>query len=252
MISKLRCSVSLAALALASGMALTSAASAADVPMKAGRQMAPMMPVAYSWHGFYFGGHIGAGDAEHDGLYNADDGTSAVHGDEFNLNGVLAGLHGGYNWDFGGWVLGVEGDWSHMRWKGTVQSVDSSESMSAEINNLVSIRARIGIPVGSDRSVLPYVTGGGAWVDASATAYSAARTSSFADPQTVDFDGFGGVVGGGVEWAATNQFRVRLETLYYIFDDSQALTNSAANPGDFVKLDNIWTVRAGATWYFNR
>ena len=248
MITNLRCSVSLAALALATGLAASCPASAADLPVKAVR---PMVPAAISWQGFYLGGHGGWGGAKHSGSYG--DFGELTSGDQLNLEGAFVGLQAGYNWDFGSWIFGVEGDVSFMRWRGNAFSPASSDFATGEINNLASIRARIGIPVSNDRSGFLYVTGGAAWVNANVTVYDGVAGGSTTISQKIDFDKIGGVIGGGFEWAATPQLRLRIEGLYYMFNKGEAVSTllDGTVPGDHFKLDNIWTVRGGVTWYFN-
>jgi opacity protein-like surface antigen len=238
---------------LASGLVATSPASAADLPLKA-KPKVQVVPAAISWHGFYAGGHAGWGRAKHSGAFNAfnEDFDSAVFADNLKLSGALVGFQAGYNWDLGRWVFGIEGDVSFMRWRGTSFSAGSSDHATGKLNNLASIRARIGIPVTNDRRGLLYVTGGAAWVDASATVYNGIVGESGTESVKVNFDGIGAVVGGGFEWAITPQWRVRVEGLYYIFDDSKSvfLPGTPESLADRFKLDNVWTIRGGLNWYF--
>jgi outer membrane immunogenic protein len=251
MISTLRCSVSLAALALASGLSFTSPAVSADLPLKA-RPMPPVVPAAVSWHGSYLGGHAGWGGANHTGSFN--DGDSTVYASGLNLQGALVGFQAGYNWDLGSWVFGIEGDVSFMRWRGTSFSAGSSDFATGKLDNLASIRARIGIPVTNDRRGLLYVTGGAAWVSSSATVYDGVVGEPDTTSVKVKFDRIGGVVGGGFEWALTPQWRARIEGLYYIFDDSKSVSLAAVpeSISDRFKLDDVWTVRGAVSWYFNQ
>ena len=59
------------------------------------------------WNGLYIGGHgaFAVGTAEPSSTYGAID-----------LSGGSLGVHGGYNWQMGDWVLGLEGDaaWSRI------------------------------------------------------------------------------------------------------------------------------------------
>lgn len=245
----LKRSVSLAAVGMASGIVLAAPGYAAD--------LAPVMPPpapAFSWSGFYIGGHIGAGQAEVDGVFQQFDSVEQVLIGDIDLDGPLGGVHGGFNWDAGAFVLGIEADGSFMDWSGVAHSVESSDEVTAEMDFLGSVRARIGMPLGADRRVLAYATGGLAFADASATVWEDGRVSD--DPlssKTYDFDDLGGVVGGGVEWAATEQFRVRIESLYYFFDDKHDIVEDegfSAEEGDFVELENAWAVRVGASWHF--
>src|SRR5262245_46523593 len=98
------------------GMLLASAAVpavAADLPLKA-----PARPVVYDWTGFYTGIH-GGGGWSHDSFCE-DPALFTVRGlGAFNIcgingHGAVFGGHFGYNWQYGGWVAGVEvdADWT--------------------------------------------------------------------------------------------------------------------------------------------
>jgi len=249
--SNLRRSVNLAALGLASGLLLATPAVAADL-----EPMLPPMAPAYSWSGFYIGGHIGAGQADVGGVFQNEDTAEQVLIGDINLVGPLGGIHGGFNWDIGTFVLGIEADASFMDWSDVAKSIESSDEVTAEMDMLASIRGRLGMPLGADRRAMVYATGGIAFADASATVFEDGRVDP--DPlerRKYDFDEIGGVVGAGAEWAATDQFRVRIESLYYFFDDKHNILEDdqevfSANEGDFVELENAWTVRVGASWHF--
>jgi outer membrane immunogenic protein len=207
------------------------------------------MPITTSWHGFYIGAHIGAGEADLQGVY--DDNDSQVDFDRIDLSGVLGGAHAGYNWDFGHWIIGVEADISAMDWSGVAQAPDSTEEAEGEFDTLASIRGRVGVPVGSDRSGMLYATGGFAFPNASVLV---CESGCFADDPdefaNLDFDDVGGVVGGGFEWAATDKIRVRFETLYYMFDDDEDFDVDGGADGT-AGLDDAWTALVGATWYLS-
>ena len=250
MILKLKSSVSLVALVFASGLA-TLPADAADVGRRAAPVRQAVAPVAhvYSWQGFYIGGHIGAGEARFGGVYKSI--GSRVFADDLNVKGVLGGIHGGYNWDFGAWVVGVEGDYSFSRWRDTVLASDgSSESMTAKIDGVGSIRGRIGSPVGADRRVLPFLTAGVAWADASVAVFDAGRGLAGTNVQNLDYSSAGAVYGGGFEYAVNEAFLVRVEALLYKFNDTKAITLVDRDPGDKVELRDIWTVRVGGSFKF--
>jgi opacity protein-like surface antigen len=111
----------------------------------------------------------------------------------------------------------------------------------------------------ADQRALLYVTAGVAWADADGTLYTSGRASSTTNP-SFSFDDAGGVIGGGVEWAASQSLRVRAEGLYYWFDDRKDLfaacpnnTNgcSSANPGEFFEFEDVYVFRLGASYYFN-
>ena len=76
-----------------------------------------------------------------------------------------------------------------------------------------------------------------------------------------NFDDVGGVVGGGVEWAASQSIRVRAEGLYYWFEEEKDLFAvcprnnqngcSGARQGEFIEFDDVYVFRVGASYYFN-
>ena len=73
---------------------------AADMPLKAAPVAAPVAP----WQGFFFGGSLG-GDWEDPGLWTFGDGRTVQLP---SASSWVAGLHTGFNWQFGHLVLGTE------------------------------------------------------------------------------------------------------------------------------------------------
>lgn len=169
--------LSLAALAaLISGPAL---AGGPTTPATAPVVMAPA-PVApvYDWSGFYAGGQIGYGD---------------VSGD-LDGYGNLGGLHAGYMWDFGSYVLGAEVDYdvADLQIGGGPDAVDA----------VARLKLRGGLDLGR---TLVYATAGAAQASATVggTGYS-------------DTGWFGGL---GIGYQLTDQWIVGGEVLGHRFDD---------------------------------
>src|SRR4051794_18716199 len=124
-------------LSTAAVAAMTAGAVAADLPA---RRMAPapyMAVPVFTWTGFYIGANVGAGwngndRNNNDGFAFANGGFLApaagggvvaitpvtgtfgnggvVVGNRDNRTSILGGVQAGYNWQMGGFVLGVEGD----------------------------------------------------------------------------------------------------------------------------------------------
>src|SRR5258708_17267006 len=93
--------------------ALCLSASAADLPAR----MEPVAPVAYvpvfTWTGFYLGGELGW--IQTDPKYTTGAlllGTPFVVTSGSDKNGLTYGILGGYNYQVGQLVLGVEGDFA--------------------------------------------------------------------------------------------------------------------------------------------
>src|SRR5690242_13914408 len=84
----------------------TYSAGAADLPVKA---RPPAVVVAYSWTGLYVGGHVGYGWADKD--WSDPLGPPFAIGSH-TATGWLAGAQVGFNYQFGSWVIGAEGQFS--------------------------------------------------------------------------------------------------------------------------------------------
>jgi outer membrane immunogenic protein len=230
---KLYCTVAAAALLAA----LNGAATAADMPVKA--SPAPVVS-ATNWSGFYLGGHIGYGWTKMSG----DESGDALTGD-LKLNGVLAGVHGGYNFQYGQVVFGVEGDVSGAfgnSWAASANTIEccSASGMHGAMQGVATLRGRLGWAF--DRTLI-YATGGVAWGQFSGDIQSA---SSFDPSHKVN--AIGGVVGGGVEWKYNPNLSFRVEGLHYMFNKTVAVGSESGDGGFTIHPVNV--VRVGASYHF--
>ncbi len=100
-------------------LSMSSLGFAADLPSRAVAPAPVLLAPAFTWNGFYVGGNVGAAWSGNDncpilnyldhGVYVAD--TSFLPNcNGGNKVGVIGGLQAGYNWQFGAWVFGLEGD----------------------------------------------------------------------------------------------------------------------------------------------
>ena len=121
---------------------LTQIASAADLPAKAPAYTAPTI-ASYNWTGFYLGGHFGY-------LWGrttlVDNGV--VTDTNAPTNGAIGGVLGGYNWQNGALVLGVEGDIGWTNARGTGQSTQTIEIHHYNFDWTSHIRGRAGYASG--------------------------------------------------------------------------------------------------------
>lgn len=205
----------------ASLLVLSSPSMAADMP-----PYVPPEPVAvpFTWTGFYLGAHGGWNWAETDA-----DGLDIGDTDGFVVGGQL-----GYNWQWDSFVFGIEGDGSFA------DSEDGFPDADIEQNFLASIRGRLGF--GLDRFLI-YGTGGAAF-----TGLDVGFLSGDDDESTF----FGWVVGGGIEYAITDNVSFGVEYLHYdfgeevftddlgAFDDDIGLTNDVVRGRLNVKFDSIF------------
>ncbi len=174
------------------GIIAAGAASAADLPSRKGPVAAPVyIPPVFTWTGFYVGANAGYGwgNVNANGFANVGD-----------LDGFVGGGQIGYNYQMGQFVLGLEAD---------LQGADLSSGnnlglVRVKTDYFGTVRARVGFAI--DR-FMPYVTGG--W------AYGNVKTSIPALAFSNDSSHTGGwTVGGGIEYAITNNLIAGVEYLY--------------------------------------
>ncbi len=197
-------------LATACGLAFVGSASAADLPLKA----APMYVPTSNWSGPYVGVHIGVGT--HTGLcqiagasdYGCVAGDTADDG-RTKGTGLLAGVHGGYDWQDRNFVYGIAADWTWTNIKSKGYGGSGSMNYQSKVDWLASFRGRMGLAVDN---TMVYVTGGvalGKFVD------STNQGASFA--QTRSNTAIGWVAGVGVEHKINRNWSIAAEYLHYDF-----------------------------------
>lgn len=166
---------------------------------------APMAPES-NWTGPYIGGQVGYGWVDPD--------LPGVDGE-----GIVGGVHAGYNHDLGGFVVGAEVDYDFA----DLEMEDEILGDVGQIDGIARAKVKGGVDLGR---VLPYVTAGGAY--------------AHGDVAGEDVDDVGFVVGGGVDYAATDNIIVGAEYLYHNF-----------NSFDDTNVDvDVHTVRAKASFKF--
>lgn len=199
---------------LSAGVTVSASAFAADAVVEP-----PVEPVVvvetpvFTWTGFYAGVQAGYLWGESEATFDA------ANPFDIGPDGFLGGVYAGYNYQFAnGIVLGVEADFN-----GTTADSDrvfddpTGDSATSELNWLGSLRARLGY--GYDR-FLPYITGGVAFAD-----YD--HSVTLADGSGAEYsEGYvGWTIGGGLEYAFTDNFITRLEYRYTDFGDEDYSDN---------------------------
>jgi outer membrane immunogenic protein len=215
--------VLLAGVALA---ALMGSASAADIPRRVvERPVAAPVPyvAAYNWTGFYVGLNGGWGwGADTDG------------------SGGLVGGTVGYNWQMNQVVFGLEAD---IAWSGIESDGDVCRRglrCDASIDWFGTARGRVGLAM--DR-FMPYVTGGLAYGDVSAT-----RAAGLPDRSEMQA---GWTLGAGMEFALTAPWTAKLEYLYVDLGDLDNFCGRRCGPGGPNNVEfNAHIIRAGLNYRF--
>jgi len=186
-------------------LASNAPAFAADLPPAAPAPRAAYVPAApaFSWTGFYVGTNGGYGFGQ--SKWNTPLGS--VGG--FATNGPLAGATAGGNYQWGQFVLGIEGDADWQNLRGSQTSAPCSTvgvGSCATVSNWIStIRGRAGFAM--DRTLL-YITAGGAFANVKPST-GALPFSGGTEP--------GWTAGAGVEFAMTDNWTAKLEYLYADF-----------------------------------
>lgn len=196
----------LGAYAVAGLLALGSA-QAADFGTK---KPGPTLPVIaqFSWTGFYVGAQAGGRwGTDRSREYVTATGVFTGFQRSFDPAGYVAGLHGGYNRQFGRFVAGAEGDIEFSNYRGG-HAAGFAIGIRSKSNLQGSLRARLGfLPM--DRLML-YATGGVAFGSIRYTFFNGGLGLIEHNTKTRT----GWTVGGGAEYAITNNILARVEYRY--------------------------------------
>jgi outer membrane immunogenic protein len=163
--------------------------------------MAPVYAPVFTWTGFYVGANAGYGwgNVNANGLANVGD-----------LDGFVGGGQVGYNYQMGQFVLGLEADLQGA----DLSSGDNLGLVNVKTEYFGTVRARVGVAF--DR-FMPYITGG--W------AYGNVKSSIPAIGFSSDRSHTGGfAVGGGLEYAVTNNIIAGVEYLYVDLGEKSIVT----------------------------
>lgn len=253
----------------------------AYVPTKARPRVAEASPVVAelpyqgppSWSGAYVGINGGWGFANLKSTLSPF-GLVDFPPVEFNDwgNGGVLGGQVGYNWQFGNWVFGAEADLDAASINATQQllpgtaftafaATPEAVTIHENINWLGTARARVGYASGPG---MFYLTGGGAWQNATVNTMLLAKTSApfgVANIATSTFSDnkLGGVFGAGYEWMMSPNITVRGEYLFYaLARGNQASTlpmlcgagNISCGATVALSQSYINVLRAGANYKF--
>ena len=186
-------------------VAISSASAfAADLPARVAAPVAYVPP--FSWTGFYLGGELGWIQTKPEYTTGALLlGAPFVVSSGSDKNGLTYGVLGGYNYQMGQLVLGVEGDFVGWTVGKIRYTAITGDFLTAHTKWGGSIRGRLGYT--ADRALF-YVTSGAAFVSN--------ETSIPTTGISIGGDGtrLGWTVGGGVDYAITNNWFTGIEYRY--------------------------------------
>jgi len=220
-------------------VALCVPASAADMAPSYPVKAAPVVvELPFSWTGFYLGANAG-------GAWSDGQGTAAIapygfgplsgSGETFIYGGQI-----GYNYQIGSWVVGAETDLQGTTSKGSLNGFAGSTpyTSDAEVDYFGTIRARVGY---SWDRLLIYGTAGAVYGKNSIDGVIGGTVFSASDTYWTY------TVGGGAEYALTDNWSLKGEYLYIGTPDGLATPPGTSNLSGSL---NTNIVRAGVNYRF--
>jgi outer membrane immunogenic protein len=213
-------------------------AQAADLPTRKEAPAPVFVPPPFTWTGFYVGlnaGGIFSSGSRHADIFDPNAGTDGLFlANDFpgglgsGQTGFLGGGQAGYNWQTGAFVLGVETDFQGSTLSKSVDVVGTpivdplgiltgdtlGVHAKASLDWLGTTRARLGFVATPDNRLMIYATGGVAYAGGSANFSVFDATTGALWTGNPSSSRVGWTIGGGVEYAITNNWTIKGEYLY--------------------------------------
>lgn len=198
---------------------LSGAAGAADLRGVA-LPPAPELPALYSWTGFYAGLQGGYSWGSNRVRIGSAGGAFAPISFRAGENSAFGGAHGGFNYQLGGIILGIEGDVEALNSRSRFDGIGLSARVSQDWQG--SARARLGLAF--DR-LMVYGTGGVSFTEYERRVFAPGALSERLTSARTGWD-----VGAGVNFAFTDHLILGAEYRYTDFGRNR-FASSGAFPG---------------------
>ncbi len=215
-----------ATLSAAAAICVASAAvQAADL---GGMLAPPDYPPPLVWAGPYVGANAGYASSD-------TDDQLALRGDQptgLSSDGGFAGVQVGYNFQLSRYVLGVETEFDGANIGSSVHDLVWGDNFSSRLRYFGALRGRLGYAF--DRTLI-YIDGGLAYGGLSSNVNGPVLTGS---PYNFSGVAVGYILGGGVEYALTNNWSLRAEYQFMDLGKNDP-TNAAGAP---------YSAIAGGSW----
>ena len=227
-------------------VAMSLAASAADLPRKAPPPAPPPLAPVYDWNGFYIGVMGGYGWS--------DEASVTVAGVTFvgpgNLEGGFIGGTLGYNFAPAGssWLFGIEvdGAWADIKRSATGPTAFGVFTLTDRLDAIGSVTGRLGWTWGPG---LLYVKGGWAWADQTLSASLVGPLGGTLTASQTNFHS-GWTVGGGLEYLFAPNWSAKVEYMYLDLG-STTFGNGTLVAGGVGVGHTIHTIKGGINYHFN-
>jgi outer membrane immunogenic protein len=240
------------------------AAQAADLPTRKEAPAPVFVPPPFTWTGFYVGVNAGGlwpSGSRSASLFDPGAGTDGAFinagfpgGLGSQSAGFIGGGQAGYNWQTGAFVLGVETDFDGTTLSKSFDSTGApfvgpgavaagllGDTLTvhgkASLSWLGTTRGRVGFVATPDNRLMIYGTGGVAYGGGSSnfSVFDATTGSFFSGSPSSTRVGW--VIGGGVEYAITNNITIKGEYLYA--DLGSTSFTSAGNPAAVLAFPGV-------------
>ncbi len=247
--------------------AIAGQALAADMPVKARPAIA--VPNCAQFGGFYVGAHAGFG--YYDFTWRDRDvwvrelENDLIHSNlTLNESGFIGGTQGGWNWQQGCTVFGVQADYSFASINAHAFETDGEAgndldtlTVDSKLKGFGTVRLRGGIVVDN---LLLYATGGIGFgrFDRSYTLNDVGqdRNPPFMETFSTDKTKWAWVAGVGTEWAVWNGWSIQGEVLYTRFENDEATficsetfcAFEGPRPKRFEHQDSVWITKIGVNY----
>jgi len=210
---------------------------AADMPAKP-----PIYkpPVAYSWTGFYIGGHVGSGWNTGEwrlvGIGNVGSGTAP---------GFVGGAQIGVNYQIDAVVLGFESDVSWADLSGENCNLQGTLNCNSKAERFGTIAGRVGVAF--DRALV-YFKSGAAWGHYT---HVVSLLGAPIPENQVSSSKWGWMAGAGIEYALMRNWSAKLEYDFIDFGTGRVDLNFGFAPGAGETKQRIQTVKLGLNYKFD-
>ncbi|MGJ4939130.1 outer membrane protein [Bradyrhizobium sp. HKCCYLS1011] len=229
-------------------LGLVTPASAADLAARPYTKAPPApAPLPPTWAGFYIGVQGGGGwGRTKETFFGAPNTVGFLGTQNYDTSGGFVGGVAGYNWQFGNYVIGLEGDyhWSDINGRSAVinPALGFGDTYFTKIRSFGDIKGRLGWATGP---ALLFISGGAAVGDLQHRYDAGLNPPSFVQNDWR----WGWTVGVGGEYMFAPNWSAKLEYNFIDFGRSTIqFTPVATDRSEF--KDTVHTVKAGIIWHF--
>ena len=239
-------------------------AGAADLGRPVYKAAPPPPPACAQFGGFYVGGYGAAGYYDH--KWNDRDAWTSENSDDLQRSnvstqktGFIGGVQGGYNWQTGCTVFGLQADYGWASINADAFETDGdtgidtdSISVSSRLKSVGTLRLRTGLVVDN---LLLYVTGGLAYGRFNRTATQTDLNTPASEIFSSNKTKWGWTMGVGTEWAMWGNWSLQSEVLYARFEKDEtsftcAVFCGAPEQKRFDHHDSVWISKIGLNYRF--